>query len=160
MRGSGQYVFDDQGIRFLDCAGSVAHLGHSHPRVLQAFQDSHLHTTLHWDGRAIDGRSAGREDQLKARLQPLLPACLSEVVLLHSGSQANGLAIQLARAVTGGSDVVVFENSFHGSLSETSACSTVLGETLEPWVGTTLSLHACNKMSSAGSAAAVWYKGW
>ena len=74
--------------------------------------------------------------------------------MVHSGSQANGLAIQLARAQTGANDVIVFEHSFHGrylrkfyerkenytftyvsySLSESSACSTVLKETQEPWV--------------------------
>ena len=37
-----------------------------------------------------------------------------QVVMVHSGSQANGLAIQLARAQTGATDVIVFEHSFHG----------------------------------------------
>ena len=37
-----------------------------------------------------------------------------QVVMVHSGSQANGLAIQLARAKTGATDVIVFEHSFHG----------------------------------------------
>ena len=88
----------------------------------------------------------------------------AQVVMVHSGSQANGLAIQLARAQTGATDVIVFEHSFHGryifdnlrtvydrkehfsltsvscSLSESSACSTVLKETQEPWVNTILML--------------------
>ena len=38
----------------------------------------------------------------------------AQVVMVHSGSQANGLAIQLARAQTGATDVIVFEHSFHG----------------------------------------------
>ena len=39
---------------------------------------------------------------------------VNQVVMVHSGSQANGLAIQLARAKTGATDVIVFEHSFHG----------------------------------------------
>ena len=117
-----------------------------------------------------------------AKFRPLLHPSLSEVhsistlvnstdhpdaqvVMVHSGSQANGLAIQLARAQTGATDVIVFEHSFHGryifdnlrtvydrkenftlltffscSLSESSACSTVLKETQEPWVNTIMML--------------------
>ena len=96
-------------------------------------------------------------------IQPTI-LMLAQVVMVHSGSQANGLAIQLARAQTGATDVIVFEHSFHGryifdnlrtvydrkehfsltsvscSLSESSACSTVLKETQEPWVNTILML--------------------
>ena len=42
---------------------------------------------------------------------------VDQVVMVHSGSQANGLAIQLARAQTGATDVIVFEHSFHGRYS-------------------------------------------
>lgn len=134
VRGAGQYVYDEEGVRYLDCAASVSHVGHSHPRLLKAYNESHLHP-LHWAAGSIDGRGRpGGRDQFLAKFRPLLPPSLTEVVMVHSGSAANGLALQLARAVTGATDVVVFEHSFHGSLTETSACSTVLRETLEPWV--------------------------
>lgn len=84
---------------------------------------------------AVDGRRGGTaRSEFLAKFRPLLHPSLTEVVMVHSGSQANGLAIQLARAKTGATDVIVFEHSFHGSLSESSACSTVLKETQEPWV--------------------------
>jgi len=134
VRGSGQYVYDEEGVRYLDCAASVSHVGHSHPRLLQAYNESHLHP-LHWAGSSVDGRRGGTaRSEFLAKFRPLLHPSLSEVVMVHSGSQANGLAIQLARAQTGATDVIVFEHSFHGSLSESSACSTVLKETQEPWV--------------------------
>merc|ERR1719273_1743320 len=134
VRGSGQYVFDEEGVRYLDCAASVSHVGHSHPRLLQAYNESYLHP-LHWAGSSVDGRRGGTaRSEFLAKFRPLLHPSLSEVVMVHSGSQANGLAIQLARAQTGATDVIVFEHSFHGSLSESSACSTVLKETQEPWV--------------------------
>jgi len=134
VRGSGQYVYDEDGVRYLDCAASVSHVGHSHPRLLQAYNDSHLHP-LHWAGSSVDGRRGGTaRSEFLAKFRPLLHPSLTEVVMVHSGSQANGLAIQLARAKTGATDVIVFEHSFHGSLSESSACSTVLKETQEPWV--------------------------
>merc|ERR1719325_422902 len=136
VRGSGQYVYDEDGVRYLDCAASVSHVGHSHPRLLQAYNDSHLHP-LHWAGSSVDGRRGGTaRSEFLAKFRPLLHPSLTEVVMVHSGSQANGLAIQLARAKTGATDVIVFEHSFHGSLSESSACSTVLKETQEPWVHT------------------------
>ena len=35
VRGAGQYVYDEEGVRYLDCAASVSHVGHSHPRLLK-----------------------------------------------------------------------------------------------------------------------------
>merc|ERR1719285_631846 len=113
VRGSGQYVYDEDGVRYLDCAASVSHVGHSHPRLLQAYNDSHLHP-LHWAGSSVDGRRGGTaRSEFLAKFRPLLHPSLTEVVMVHSGSQANGLAIQLARAQTGATDVIVFEHSFH-----------------------------------------------
>merc|ERR1711974_214758 len=94
----GSYVYDEEGVRYLDCAASVSHVGHSHPRLLQAYNESHLHP-LHWAGSSVDGRRGGTaRSEFLAKFRPLLHPSLSEVVMVHSGSQANGLAIQLARA--------------------------------------------------------------
>ena len=54
-----------------------------------------------------------------------MPAGLHHVLLSHSGSSANSLAIQIARAATGNTDIAVFDHTFHGSLSDTAAISPI-----------------------------------
>jgi len=145
VRGSRQYVYTEDGDRFLDCTSSVAHVGHCHPRITGAFTET-LNMSLYWDHNNITGsdNETDRERSHKngyrgdfiEKFQKLLPQQLSEVIVVNSGSQANGLAIQLAQAITGGEDVIVFESSFHGSLCTTSEISTVTKESAEssPWV--------------------------
>jgi len=122
VRGDGQYVFDEEGRQFLDCAASVTHVGHSNPQVVRAFCESQS-SALQWDGDNIDQRNLNQREAFLTKFRSLLPASLSEVVLVNSGSSANGLAIQICQATTGRQDVVVFNHTFHGSLSVSSSCS-------------------------------------
>jgi len=131
-------VYDEEGRQYLDCAASVTHIGHSNPHVIKAFCDSQP-SSLQWAGQNIDQRNVDQRESFLAKFKPLLPASLSEVVLLNSGSSANGLAIQICQAATGRSDVVVFNNSFHGSLYMSSCCSPMTfnkegSGSKKPWV--------------------------
>lgn len=122
VRGEGQYVYDEDGRQFLDCAASVTHVGHSHPHVVRAFCESQA-SALQWNGENIDQRNTKQREAFLSKFRSLLPASLTKVIMVNSGSSANGLAIQICQAATGRQDVVVFDHTFHGSLSVSSSCS-------------------------------------
>jgi len=138
VKGEGQYVYDEEGKQYLDCTASVTHVGHAHPHVVKAFCENQSNA-LHWNGENIDQRISKQREAFISKLKTLLPQSLSKVILVHSGSSANGLAIQLCQVATSRQDVVVFDHTFHGSLSVASSCSPMtfkrdgVGEK-KPWV--------------------------
>jgi len=125
-RGELQYVYGYDGSKYLDCQAGVSNVGHCHPDVVAAMQGPQRHT-LKWNGHILEntGPNSSRS-RFVDKLKMFLPPGLSEVVIMNSGSEANELAIQMARAVSGGEDIVVFENSFHGSLSTVTSCSPII----------------------------------
>jgi 4-aminobutyrate aminotransferase-like enzyme len=111
VRGAGAYLYDARGRAYLDAVNNVAHVGHAHPRVVDAAarQKALLETNtryLHETAIAYTERLAG-----------LLPDGLDVVWLVNSGSEANELALRLARAVTGRRDVAVLDVAYHGHTS-------------------------------------------
>jgi len=138
VRGDGQYLYDEEGSQYLDCAASVTHVGHSHPQVVAAACQSQA-SALQWAGGNIDQRNVDQREAFLTKFRSLLPASLQKVVLVNSGSSANGLAIQICQAATGRQDVVVFDHTFHGSLSVSSSCSPIIfnkegRKSKKPWV--------------------------
>lgn len=124
VQGRGQYLYDEMGNEYLDCINNVAHVGHGNERVLNAVskQLSLLNTNsrfLH-DNLSIYAK----------RLTSLFPAHLSVCYLVNSGSEANDLAIRLARAFTGKKDIVSVDGAYHGNLSSTMAISPYKNEKL------------------------------
>ena len=110
-RGWMQYLYDDAGRRYLDAYNNVPHVGHCHPRVVAA-------------GRAqmgvLNTNTRYLSDQLTAyaeRLTATLPASLEVCYFVNSASEANELALRLARAYTGRRDTVVLEAGYHGNTS-------------------------------------------
>jgi 4-aminobutyrate aminotransferase-like enzyme/Ser/Thr protein kinase RdoA (MazF antagonist) len=111
VSGSRQYLYDAGGSRYLDCVNNVAHVGHSHPYVVRAAaeQMAILNTnTRYLHENLID---------YCERLTATLPDSLSVVYLVCSGSEANELALRLARAHTGRNEVIVVEAAYHGNTS-------------------------------------------
>jgi 4-aminobutyrate aminotransferase-like enzyme/Ser/Thr protein kinase RdoA (MazF antagonist) len=109
IRGRGCYLYDSRGRAYLDCVNNVAHVGHCHPRVVEAAsaQTARLNTnTRYLDERLVE---------YIERLTATLPQRLSVVYLVCSGSEANELALRLARAHTGRDNVVVVETAYHGN---------------------------------------------
>ena len=109
--GSRQYLYDAGGRRYLDCVNNVAHVGHSHPLVVRAASEQMA--ILNTNTRYL------HEHLLEycERLTATLPEALSVVYLVNSGSEANELALRLARAHTGGKDVIVVDSAYHGNSS-------------------------------------------
>ena len=107
-RGWMQYLFDRDGRRYLDAYNNVPHVGHSHPRVVRAVADQLR--VLNTNTRYLHDSMA----ELAAALTATLPAPLTVCYFVNSGSEANDLALRLARAHTRGTDVIVLEGAYHG----------------------------------------------
>jgi 4-aminobutyrate aminotransferase-like enzyme/Ser/Thr protein kinase RdoA (MazF antagonist) len=108
VRGWMQYLYDDTGRAYLDVYNNVPLVGHSHPRVVQAAQAqlALLNTNTRYLHDNIN--------RYAERLTRLLPEALHVCFFVNSGSEANELALRLARAHTGREDIIVLEHAYHG----------------------------------------------
>ncbi len=111
VEGHMQYLFDETGRRYLDLfAGIVTvSVGHCHPRVTRAMQDQ-LAMLAHTTTIYLHPNIA----KMAAKLASKMPPGLDVTYFVNSGSEANDLAILLARAYTGHNDVIAVRNSYHG----------------------------------------------
>lgn len=109
VRGEGQYLYDADGARYLDCINNVPIVGHSHPDVAEAI--SARLRTVNTNTRFLYEELV----EYAERLTALLPAPLDTCFLVNSGSEANELALRLARAHTGRRGVVVLDHAYHGN---------------------------------------------
>lgn len=111
VRGFGALLFDSTGRPFLDIYNNVPHVGHSHPKVVRAItrQLGLLNTnTRYLHPRVLD---------YAERLTALLPSPLDVCFFVSSGSEANELALRLARTATGARHFVVLDAAYHGHSS-------------------------------------------
>jgi len=111
VEGKGQYVFDEMGHRYLDAFGGIVtvSVGHCHPHVVGAVarQNETLQhtTTIYLHPNVVEYAQA-----LAAKLPGELKVCY----FVNSGSEANDLAVLMARAFTGAYDVIALRNGYHG----------------------------------------------
>ena len=113
VRGFGSYLYDADARRYLDTVNNVAHVGHEHPRVVRAGQRQMavLNTNTRYLHTAIL--------EFSEALRATLPPPLEVIFLVNSGSEANELAMRLARTYTHQRDMLVVEVGYHGN---TNAC--------------------------------------
>ena len=111
VRGWRQYLYDDTGRAYLDVYNNVPLVGHSHPRVAKAAAEQLA--LLNTNTRYLHDRVL----QYAERLTELLPAPLKICFFVNSGSEANELALRLARTHTGREDVIVLDHAYHGHTS-------------------------------------------
>jgi 4-aminobutyrate aminotransferase-like enzyme/Ser/Thr protein kinase RdoA (MazF antagonist) len=108
VRGWMQYLYDETGRAYLDVYNNVPLVGHGHPRVVRAVQEQIA--LLNTNTRYLHANATRYAERLGA----LLPEPLRVCFFLNSGSEANELALRLARARTGREDVIVLEHAYHG----------------------------------------------
>lgn len=108
VRGQGQYLYDQQGNQYLDCVNNVCHVGHCHPRVVSAGQQQMA--VLNTNTRYLHDTIV----EYARRLTATLPAPLSVCYFVNSGSEANELALRMARAHTGADQVIALQHAYHG----------------------------------------------
>jgi 4-aminobutyrate aminotransferase-like enzyme/Ser/Thr protein kinase RdoA (MazF antagonist) len=132
-RGWRQYLYDHTGRAYLDVYNNVPLVGHSHPRVVAAAQEQlallntntrYLHDTIL---------------RYAERLTALLPRALRICYFLNSGSEANELALRLARGHTHREDIIVLEHAYHGHTTTLIDLSPYKfngpgGQRQKPWV--------------------------
>ena len=113
VRGEGQYLIDITGRKYLDTVNNVAHVGHEHPGVVKAGQDQMavLNTNTRYLNENIN--------EFAKELLSSFPKELCVVHFVNSGSEANELALRMARTFTNQRDIIALEVGYHGN---TSAC--------------------------------------
>ncbi|HSM61808.1 MAG TPA: aminotransferase class III-fold pyridoxal phosphate-dependent enzyme, partial [Longimicrobiales bacterium] len=109
VRGRGAYLYDERGREYLDGVNNVAHVGHEHPAVVEAGrrQMGVLNTNTRYLHEAVV--------EYAERLGALLPDPLEVCFFVSSGSEANELALRIARTATGRTGVVALEGGYHGN---------------------------------------------
>jgi 4-aminobutyrate aminotransferase-like enzyme/Ser/Thr protein kinase RdoA (MazF antagonist) len=109
VRGWQQYLYDDEGRRYLDAYNNVPHVGHCHPRVTEAA--SAQMRVLNTNTRYLNDTLVEYAERLSATLPDPLTVCM----FVNSASEANELALRMARAYTGHRDMLVLEAAYHGN---------------------------------------------
>jgi 4-aminobutyrate aminotransferase-like enzyme len=109
VRGQGQYLSDENNQPYLDAVNNVAHVGHNHPRVVKAVQRQMA--VLNTNTRYLHDNLV----EYAARLTATLPEPLSVCYFVCSGSEANELALRLARTHTAQRDLLVLDGAYHGN---------------------------------------------
>ncbi|MDZ4675480.1 MAG: aspartate aminotransferase family protein [Gemmatimonadota bacterium] len=112
VEGHMQYLFDEHGTRYLDLLAGIATVacGHGHPKITAAIKEQ-IDTLQHATTIYLHPNMPLFAQALAARM----PEGLDTTYFVNSGSEANDLAIQMARLYTGHADVIAVRNSYHGS---------------------------------------------
>ncbi|MEM7292248.1 MAG: aminotransferase class III-fold pyridoxal phosphate-dependent enzyme [Pseudomonadota bacterium] len=111
VRGEGAWLFDNHGRAFLDCVNNICHVGHCHPHVVAAQADQAL--TLNTNTRYLHRIILDYAE----RVGRLFPDPLSMVFFVNSGSEANELALRMARTYTKRRDIIALDWGYHGNTS-------------------------------------------
>lgn len=111
VRGEGTFMIDEKGNYILDCINNVACVGHSHPDVVKAGADQMA--LLSTNNRYLHDNILLLAETLVNSFQPLNPQ-ITTCLFVNSGSEANDLALRMARTHTGRYDVIVLQNAYHG----------------------------------------------
>ncbi|MEX1110523.1 MAG: aminotransferase class III-fold pyridoxal phosphate-dependent enzyme, partial [Chthoniobacterales bacterium] len=116
VEGRRQYVWDEKGKRYLDGLGGIVtvSVGHCHPHVIAAGnKQSELYqhsTTIYLHPNVAE---------YAAKLASKMPGNLKACYFVNSGSEANDLALMMARAHTGNYDIIALRNAYHGGNQST-----------------------------------------
>ena len=118
VEGRMQYLFDEIGRRYLDFFGGIVTVsaGHCHPYVLQKTREQ-LETLQHTTPIYLNPQIAEYGKMLSERM----PGDLGVCYFVNSGSEANDLALLMARLHTGNYDVIALRNAYHGGSASTMA---------------------------------------
>ncbi|MBU9331372.1 aminotransferase class III-fold pyridoxal phosphate-dependent enzyme [Burkholderia multivorans] len=121
VRGEGVWLYDSAGRAYLDAYNNVASIGHCRPEVVEAIakQASTLNTHTRY---LHDGILDYAE-----RLLRTMPDALSQAMFTCTGSEANDLALRIAKQYTGGTGVIVTQLAYHGVTAAIAEISPSLG---------------------------------
>ena len=112
VRGYMQHLYDENGRQYLDIRNNVPQVGHSNPRIVKALSQQAY--VLNTNTRYLHQNLV----QYAERLTSKLPKELSVCFFVNSGSEANELALRLARTHTKQKDIITIDGAYHGNTSE------------------------------------------
>ncbi|SOC07419.1 4-aminobutyrate aminotransferase-like enzyme [Rhodobacter sp. JA431] len=118
VRGEGVWLCDAKGRRYLDCYNNVAHLGHCHPRVVEAIARQAAQLNTH--SRYLHEGILDYGERLVAKFGH----GLSQMLMTCTGSEANDVALRMAQAVTGKTGLIATDNTYHGNTTAVAHLST------------------------------------
>ncbi|MGO7549142.1 aspartate aminotransferase family protein [Rhizobium leguminosarum] len=118
VRGEGVWLWDADGRKYLDCYNNVPHVGHCHPRVVDAI--TRQASTLNTHTRYLH---EGILDYVE-RLTATFDKSLDTAIMTCTGSEANDIALRMAQAVTGKTGVIATNHTYHGNTAAVSQLST------------------------------------
>lgn len=119
VRGEGVWLFDADGKRYLDCYNNVPCVGHCHPRIVDALcrQAAKLNTHT----RYLHENILDYAEELLAKFDK----SLDRLALACTGSEANDLAMRIARANTGGEGFICTNATYHGNTTAVSQLNSI-----------------------------------
>jgi len=123
VRGEGVWLYDSDGERYLDMYNNVPHVGHCHPRVVEALTKQIA--TLNTHTRYLHENVLDYAERLTAKF----PEELDTAMFSCTGSEANELALRIARYCTGGEGLIVTDFAYHGN---TKAIHEITTEDIHP----------------------------
>ncbi len=109
VRGRGQYLFTEDGQAYLDGVNNVCHVGHCHPHVVAAA--CRQMPVLNTNTRYLHDTVIEYAERLLARFPDPLSVCY----FVCTGSEANELALRMARTYTGRQDIITVDGAYHGN---------------------------------------------
>jgi len=109
VRGEGVWLYDNDGQRYLDMYNNVPHVGHCHPHVVEALTKQIA--TLNTHTRYLHDNVLDYAERLTGKF----PDVLDTAMFSCTGSEANELALRIARACTGGTGLIVTDSAYHGN---------------------------------------------
>ena len=121
VRGKGVTLFDREGNEYLDVYNNVPSVGHAHPRVIEAVHQQMQ--TLNTNTRYVQESILNYSEQLLSTF----PTELGHVMFTCTGSEANDLAMRVAKYATGNQGVIVTAGAYHGLTAEVASFSPSLG---------------------------------
>ncbi|MDQ2066506.1 aminotransferase class III-fold pyridoxal phosphate-dependent enzyme [Xinfangfangia sp. CPCC 101601] len=127
VRGEGVWLWDAAGKRYLDCYNNVPHVGHCHPKVVEAIAKQAA--TLNTHTRYL-------HDMVLDYLERLLGTFkngIGQGILTCTGSEANDIALRMAQAATGKTGIIVTDDTYHGNTTAVSQLSARRPQIGERW---------------------------
>ena len=118
VKGEGVWLYDADGRKYLDLYNNVPHVGHCHPHVVEAL--TRQIRTLNTHTRYLHENVLDYAERLTEKF----PDELDVAMFSCTGSEANELALRIARAYTGGTGIIVTDLAYHGNTQATYQIST------------------------------------
>ena len=122
VRGEGVWLYDADGRRYLDLYNNVPCVGHAHPRVVEAMQRQT--ETLNVHSRYLHEGILDYAEHLTS----VHAEHLTTAVFTCSGTEANEVAVLMARAATGGRGLIYTQAAYHGNSTEVRKLSRLRGD--------------------------------